>query len=282
MNISTVYQNTRDQLALKYGDGEARAMCRIIFEDAFSWRKGRRDREITSTEQVQLATILARLQAGEPLQYIMELADFYGLQFRVTSAVLIPRPETEELVEWVLEALPGLANKQPVVLDIGTGSGCIPITIKHEYPQAIVQGLDVSEEALKIARYNGKKNETAVDFLCANILEEEHRSTLGQFDVIVSNPPYIPRAEESLMPDQVKKYEPDLALFVEAEDALLFYRTIIEFASNHLRPNGWLYFECNEYNAAEVAELGEQAGFIHNELKKDLQGKWRMWRGRKQ
>jgi release factor glutamine methyltransferase len=281
MKISTVYQNTRNQLAQSYGVGEARAMSRIIFEDAFNWRSGRRDREMIPEEITLLSTILSRLEAGEPLQYIMERADFYGLAFRVSPAVLIPRPETEELVAWVLATLPDMASSHPRILDIGCGSGCIPIAIKHEYQQAIVQGIDISEEALKVAQDNAARNETAVAFLCVDILDTESRNRLGQYEVIVSNPPYIPISEEHLMPWQVKKHEPSLALFVENEDPLLFYRVIIEFAATHLQPDGWLYFECNEFNASQVAELGEMAGFTHSELKKDLQGKWRMWRARK-
>lgn len=281
MNISSAYQDTRQHLEQQFGAGEARAMSRIIFEDVFNWRKGRRDREILLKEQKELTAILARLQSGEPLQYITERADFYGLQFKVGPAVLIPRPETEELVEWILEILPHISVNAPRILDIGAGSGCIPVTIKKEYSRAMLTGVDISREAIGIARENAALNQVDIDLLTVDILDKQSWTELGTFDVIVSNPPYIPRNEEHLMPDWVKKHEPALALFVAHNDALLFYRAILEFASQHLAENGWLYFECNEFNALEVEELGKKAGFKQTELRKDLQGKWRMWRGKK-
>lgn len=277
--IQTAYQNLVSELQKKEGRGEAQSIARLFFEDLFNWHRGRRDREFTPEEEALLVVGRERLLAGEPVQYITEQADFYGLRLKVNPAVLIPRPETEELVEWVLEEK-GKTNAIPRILDVGTGSGCIPLAIKKHWPAAEVWGVDVSEAALGIARYNGQDTKLEVNWQQLDILDKQNWSSLPSFDIIISNPPYIPQQEAALMPDQVKNYEPDLALFVEDDDPLLFYRSILTFALQQASPNNSLFFECNEFNAEEVAALGTSLGFQEGELRKDLQGKWRMWRGK--
>ncbi len=228
--------------------------------------------EITPEEMVLLQKGVDRLKTHEPLQYILGKAWFYDIELGVNASVLIPRPETEELVAWVLES----AHPQATILDIGTGSGCIPLTLKKHLPKSKVSAIDVDPNALALAKSNGEHLQIPVDFILTNILDKEAQSQLGQFDIILSNPPYIPGEEKALMRENVLRYEPDLALFVEDEDALIFYREIASFAKSHLNKNGFLFFECNEYNAKAVEDILRENGFQDIELKKDLQGKDRM------
>lgn len=276
MGIAEAWNTCQTQLAPVFGAGEARAMCRILFEDAFGWHMGKRDRPFAETEVARLDEIRTRVLAHEPLQYVLGQADFYGNRFRVSPDVLIPRPETEELVAWVLEYRTVMPPDSRI-LDIGTGSGCIPITIQQHWPTATVHGVDVSTEALAVAQTNAQLLEVAVVFTVCDILSPP--AAASTWDVIVSNPPYIPRQEAYLMPDSVKQHEPALALFVPDDDPLLFYRAIFAFAQRNLRPGGRLFFECNEFNAQAVHAMGEGFGFTHGELRKDLQGKDRMWCG---
>lgn len=276
-SMLTAYRSLVTDLSATVGEGEAQSIARLFFEDLFGWHRGRRDRELSPEEAQLLASSKARLLAGEPVQYITEQADFYGLRLKVGPGVLIPRPETEELVEWVLEEKQ--TAQSPKILDIGTGSGCIPLAIKKNWPAAEVWAIDVSEEALAIAHKNGIHQGLDIHWTQADVLDTATWSDLPQFDIIISNPPYIPHKEAVLMPDGVKVYEPNLALFVEDDDALIFYRTIMKLAIQQAQPGSILFFECNEFNAKEVADLATALGFKNGELRKDLQGKWRMWRG---
>jgi release factor glutamine methyltransferase len=278
MSIATAYRQLVTDLSPTVGEGEAQSIARLFFEDLFDWHRGRRDRELSPEEASLLASSKARLLAGEPVQYITEQADFYGLRLKVGPGVLIPRPETEELVEWVLEEK-STTKKAPKILDIGTGSGCIPLAIKKNWPAAEVWAIDVSEEALAIARQNSIQQGLDIHWRQVDVLDAATWPGLPKFDIIISNPPYIPHKEAVLMPDGVKRYEPSLALFVEDIDALLFYRKIMELAIQQSQRPCVLFFECNEFNAKEVADLATVLGFKNGELHKDLQGKWRMWRG---
>lgn len=266
-----------NQLVSRFELREAQSIARIVFEDCFGWQRHFQNFMLDADQIAQLQHIWAELQTQKPLQYILGQADFYGLKFKVDSRVLIPRPETEELVEWVLESLP---NKPQRILDIGTGSGCIPITLKKKLPRVEVYGLDVSLDALGLAQENAKLNQVQVEWLELDILQPQNWPSLGSFDCIISNPPYIPFQEEALMPDQVTCYEPHLALFVTDEDPLLFYRKIVEFGQDHLHTNGFLFFECNEYNASEVKALFKETIWA-TELRQDLSGKDRMIRAKK-
>lgn len=264
-----------NQLATRFDSREAQSIARIVFEDCFGWKRHFQNFTLDAKQSAQLQHIWAELQAQKPLQYILGQADFYGLKFKVDSRVLIPRPETEELVEWILESLPNHAKR---ILDIGTGSGCIPITLKKKLPATELYGLDVSADALRLAQENAVLNQVKVNWLELDVLQEEEWRNLGFFDVIISNPPYIPHREEALMPAQVRLYEPHLALFVEDEDPLLFYRIIVELGEAHLNAGGFLFFECNEYNASEVQALFRENRWEGVELRQDLSGKDRMIR----
>lgn len=276
-SIQVAYQELVTQLIARVGEGEAHATARLFFEDLFDWHRGRRDRALTEKEVDLLAKAQQRLLSGEPVQYVTGQADFYGLRLNVSPVVLIPRPETEELVEWVLEAKERFNT--PKILDIGTGSGCIPLAIKHQWPTAEVWGVDLSPAALEVARENAKTLELDVNWQQLDILDREAWKKLPVFDIIISNPPYIPHHEATLMPEDVITHEPHLALFVENDDPLVFYRTILQFARQQAAPASIVFFECNEFNAEEVAKLGEVSRFQNGELRRDMQAKWRMWRG---
>jgi release factor glutamine methyltransferase len=257
----------------RYGAGEAASIARIVLEDVFNWYAPT-DRVLRDAEKEQLEVICARLVAGEPLQYVLGAADFFGLKFKVTPAVLIPRQETEELVATVLQYMKSNALTQPNLLDIGVGSGCIGLTLKKKYPSLHLTGLEKSKDALAVAVENagkilGKKN-VGVSLLQGDILDRDGWQQWPDFDLVVSNPPYIPESEKHLVPNHVKDHEPGLALFVESSDPLLFYRVIADFCLKKLQPGGALFFECNEFNAVEAAEILQKKGFIHVQLEKDL------------
>lgn len=220
------------------------------------------------------AQLSQRLLAGEPIQYVLGETEFLGKRFKVSPAVLIPRMETEELVVMALDILK--EKKAPAVLDIGLGSGCIALSIKAKRPDIRLFGVEKSPEALEIARENigwVLKKPDEVYFAEGDILQPETLpSDWPLFDLIVSNPPYIPHHEAALMPAHVLAHEPHLALFVEDADPLLFYRKIAEWSKTRLAPGGHLLFECNEFNAKEVVQLLEQQGYKHTTLHKDLSG----------
>ena len=233
--------------------------------------------ELSDAEVEKWNTILADLQQEKPIQYITGEAWFYGLRFEVNENTLIPRPETEELVEWIIESQKSKVQSQKCeILDIGTGTGCIPISLKTNLPQANVSAIDISEKALEVAKRNAVSNRVDISFIQADILEVEDLSQY--FDIIVSNPPYVRNLEKEEIKKNVLDYEPHLALFVEDTDALLFYRKIAQLALKNLAPNGLLFFEINQYLGKETVELLENFGFKNIELKKDIYGNDRMIR----
>ena len=232
--------------------------------------------ELSDEEVEKWNTILVELQQEKPIQYITGEAWFYGLRFEVNENTLIPRPETEELVEFILKETSNfqLPASSLNILDIGTGTGCIPISLKANLPQANFSAIDVSEQALEVAKRNAASNKAEINFIQANILEV---LDLNQnFDIIVSNPPYVRNLEKQEIKKNVLDYEPHLALFVEDTDALLFYRKIAQLALKNLSPNGLLFFEINQYLGKETVELLENLGFKNIELKKDIYGNDRM------
>ena len=232
--------------------------------------------ELSDEEVEKWNTILVELQQEKPIQYITGEAWFYGLQFEVNENTLIPRPETEELVEFILKETSNfqLPASSLNILDIGTGTGCIPISLKANLPQANFSAIDVSEQALEVAKRNAASNKAEINFIQANILEVEDLNQ--HFDIIVSNPPYVRNLEKQEIKKNVLDYEPHLALFVEDTDALLFYRKIAQLALKNLSPNGLLFFEINQYLGKETDELLENLGFKNIELKKDIYGNDRM------
>ena len=210
---------------------------------------------------------LLRLKKQEPIQYILGCTAFYGLTFKVNEHTLIPRPETEELVDWVLS---NLHDKDSVldILDIGTGSGCIAISLAKNIPTAKVSGLDISEKTLEVAQENAVKNQVLVSFCKKDILETT--ALKNKYNVMVSNPPYVRQLEKKAMNANVLDYEPGVALFVPNEDPLLFYRKIAQLAMVSLQTKGWLYFEINEYLSKQMDVLLKEIGFANIEIKKDF------------
>ena len=230
---------------------------------------------LTVTELEDWNLILEQLKKEIPIQYLLGSTHFYGLEFEVNSNVLIPRPETEELVDWIIKSQQlAIGDKKVRILDIGTGSGCIAIALAKNLPNAQVFALDVSEQALGTAQKNAELNQVAIQFIHQSILETED---LGQqFDIIVSNPPYVRHLEKLEIKKNVLDNEPHLALFVADDDALIFYRKIAELAQKNLNPQGQLYFEINQYLGQETLDLLQEMGFKNTELRKDIYGNDRM------
>jgi release factor glutamine methyltransferase len=219
--------------------------------------------------------ILEKLQLEIPIQYILGTTQFYGLEFNVNENVLIPRPETEELVEWIISSAVNMLKFTNLkILDIGTGSGCIAISLVKNIPNAEVFAIDISDNALATAKENADLNKVTVAFIQRNILETKDLEQ--QFDIIVSNPPYVRNLEKAEIKRNVLENEPHLALFVEDNDALIFYRKIAELATKNLSAEGKLFFEINQYLGKETVELLEKMQFKNIELRKDIYGNDRM------
>jgi release factor glutamine methyltransferase len=267
----------RTELAETYSPHEARQIIWLIFEHLHGWSKTdmmlHEDTKLTVSDHLFVQKALERLKKHEPIQYIIGEAEFFGLPFKVNSSVLVPRPETEELVQWIIESIP--ENKSPNILDIGTGSGCIAITLGKFIPEAKVYAWDVSPEALKTAGSNAEKNEAQITFNLKDILKTSPGEN-ESYDIIVSNPPYVRNSEKELILPNVLDYEPHLALFVNDDDPLLFYRVIAEFAAKTLTADGMLFFEINRDFGEEARKLLFHKGFPKVELRKDLSGNYRM------
>ncbi len=230
---------------------------------------------ISEENQLKFQKALARLKKHEPIQYITGHTEFYGLPFKVNEHTLIPRPETEALVDWIVSEF----SEEPSefnILDVGTGTGCIAISLASSLKNAKVSALDVSSEALEIALQNSEINNTTVDFFSLDIVTAQ--SLPQTYQVIVSNPPYVRELEKKAMQSNVLDYEPHTALFVTNDDPLLFYRMIAALAIRHLTPGGQLYFEINEYLSKELTDLLKSQGFLNIEVLKDIFGKDRMLR----
>lgn len=237
----------------------------------------------TKKEQAPVLKGLESLKKQIPIQYILGKTEFFGLPFKVNPSVLIPRPETEELVAWILHGQSD-TNEAINILDIGTGSGCIAISLAKKLPNAKVYALDVSSEALQIARQNSKVNHVNIEFIKANILEPktwDSEFKKVRFDIIVSNPPYVRELEKPQIKANVLMNEPHIALFVKNEDPLQFYKAIIQYAVDKLSPRGDLYFEINEYLGAQMIHLLNTNHFKDIELKQDIFKKDRMIKGTK-
>ena len=234
--------------------------------------------KLTLEEEFNFYQAIDRLRNHEPIQYIIGETEFFGLPMIVNNQVLIPRPETEELVAWIIE---DINKKETTILDIGTGSGCIAISLAKRLNNAVVTAVDISKSAIEVAKKNTLINNVNVEFGRVDVLHFEDDITLqhkwdSKFDIIVSNPPYVRMQEKELMKSNVIDHEPNLALFVEDDDPLLFYRKISQLSKQYLKHNGILYFEINEYLKEEMEELLNETGFNHMELKKDMFGKNRM------
>lgn len=276
MNFRDTIGLIKKALTNLYPETEIDAIIRIILSHKFGmshYEQVSRANDIIAMNSLhQIYDIIQQLKDFIPIQYILGETEFYGVKFKVDKHVLIPRPETEELVDWIIKD--AKIFEHPKILDIGTGSGCIAITLSKFIDKSYVTAIDVSEKALLIAQDNARRNKTNIKFIEEDILN--YKSTgLQKFDIIVSNPPYVTPAQRIKMSRNVTDYEPELALYVPGKDPLLFYRVITEFACKHLAENGYLYFEINEILGSEIVKLVSEYGFVI-ELKKDLNQKDRM------
>ena len=325
----SVYALFRNELENLYATEEIETFIFFSFSEYFGFSRSdmvlKKDMRLSESELLKFFRVIRKLKLHVPIQYILGNTEFYGLKMKVNEHVLIPRPETEELVDWVIEGESKVQSPKSKVqspkskvqsskfkvqsskfkvqsskfkvLDIGTGSGCIAIALKKNMPDAEVYALDISENALAVAKENAEKNKTEIHFLQGDILgfhrrgaetqsnEGDEKNSAPQrlcgektFEVIVSNPPYIADAEKKTMSANVLDHEPHTALFVPDNDALLFYRAILDFAKEKLAAGGKIYFELNSTYAAAVAELAAEKGFVNCSIRKDLNGNERMLR----
>lgn len=228
-----------------------------------------------------LPLVVEQLKRYRPIQYILGKAWFYDLELEVNEHVLIPRPETEELVQWIISNLASRKNEKLRILDIGTGSGCIALALKNHFPQAEITAIDMSASSLEVAKRNAENLELPVNFQQIDMMEKEQTARLAAYDVIVSNPPYVREQEKAFMQKNVLDYEPENALFVPDSDALKFYRLIADFCVKHLIDNGTLYLEINEAMPNELIELLKEYQFSDILVKKDINEKARMVKAEK-
>ena len=269
------YTHIRQELSDYYSDNEASAIAKWILTDVFHLSTldlyAGKDMNFSAEMLSRAEVILGRLKRYEPLQYILGETTFGGFLFEVTPAVLIPRPETVELVDWIVD---DFKQDGVRVLDIGTGSGCIPISLYKRLDNPIVTAWDISADALAVARKNASRNLARVDFMQVDVLQET--VPIVRVDVLVSNPPYIGEGERKNMERNVLDWEPGLALFVPDNDPLVFYRRIADLGLELLLPNGALYYEINQLYGEETVQLLKEKGYRDIELRKDLSGNDRM------
>ena len=241
-----------------------------------------KEKVISEQQEASLQHILEELKTGKPIQYVLGETEFYGLPFKVNPSVLIPRPETEELVDWILieirnSDLLNDINGNGNILDIGTGSGCIPIAIKKFLPEFNISALDVSKGAIETAKINAELNQTEIEFIEDDILNPSQLFLLNkQYTIIISNPPYVRESEKTAMHNNVLGHEPHLALFVADDNALIFYSRIADFAKTNLVKGGMLFLEINENLAPKTIDLLEGKGLRNIKLRQDIRGKNRM------
>lgn len=279
-NAKELFQYTTNKLTSKLEYRERQAISYQLLAHYFQLNRldvaVNKPVGISGERALGLEQAIEQLNKNRPLQHIIGVTEFYGCPIKTDERALIPRPETEELVDWIVNEN---ELEAPFILDIGTGTGCIPIALKKTIPAASVTAIDVSEQALCLATENAKMNNVSIEFCQFNILEQTLPE--GSFDIIVSNPPYIPIHERSLMDKNVVDYEPKLALFVSDKEPLIFYHRISELAIQHLNIGGSLYFEIHENYGKELVSLIEDIGFTNVMLKQDLQGKDRMIQAQK-
>ena len=275
------YETLCHRLTTCYEAGEAKALVRWVLDVRFGLSLADilcgKVTQLSAEDQAELEKIMRRLEKGEPVQYIIGVADFAGRQFHVAPGVLIPRPETAELCGWVISK----AKHASHLLDIGTGSGCIAVTLAAELPHAQVSAWDISDDALRIARDNATRLGVNVTFEKHDILDTRSTSAQPIYDVIISNPPYIKPSERDGMTKNVLEYEPSIALFAPADNPIIFYQKIADFAWNNLRDGGHLFFELNPLTAEAVGDYLHQLGFSDIEFHRDIFGKQRFLKATK-
>jgi len=280
-DIQNIFHKELDEI---YGKNEVDSFFFMLTEDYFGIERFTLaldpDIVITKEQETSIFSALSELKLEKPIQHILGKAHFYGLEFTVNEHTLIPRPETEELITFILEKAKYATNKNLSILDIGTGSGCIAIALKKKLPDAKVFAIDISENALEVAQKNAKDNDVEVQFVQADVLSlnDLHifKNNDEPFHIIVSNPPYVRNLEKAEMRKNVLEYEPDSALFVEDNNPLVFYDKIANLAMKYLKINGSLYFEINQYLGKEMIDLLDGKQFQNIELRKDIFGVDRM------
>jgi len=300
VTVKDAFDSYKQTLLNLYEPNEGEAVTLMAITDITGFSKAKikafPEFELPPQQVKRSEDILTRLKTGEPIQYVLGKTEFYGLPFKVNPSVLIPRPETEELVEWVISSvgsgewgvgsrqwavdsgeLAASAGQQPTgsILDIGTGSGCIAVSLKKHLPGVRVSAIDISTEALATAKKNAELNKVDINFIEADILTLNSPLTT-HYSLIISNPPYVTLLDKTKMHTNVTDFEPHTALFVPENDPLIFYKAIADFAARNLSPNGLLFFEINESYGNEVVKLLSKKGFKGIELKKDMGGKDRM------
>jgi len=280
MTLSESYHRLRKDLEAIYDLRESASIADLVLTFTTGMDKGARLVHAHRTLEDQLEETLAALHkellAGRPVQYVIGEAWFSGMPFFVDERVLIPRPETDELVEWASKVWGTRSSGAPRILDIGTGSGCIAIALKKKLPMAWIMAIDKSTGALEVAMQNAKTNLADIEFRQIDFLEPVSRGTLPIFDLIISNPPYIPTKDKKGMSVNVIEHEPHMALFVENEDPLVFYRSIVDFGKTNLSSGGMIFCEIHEEMGSETVALFGSMRHQHVELKSDMQGKERM------
>jgi release factor glutamine methyltransferase len=280
MTTGQIYNDFKAKLKVIYDDREAENICDWLFENVTGLKKWERrqnqNSEFAETDSEKIKTYLEELLKHKPVQYVLHEAWFYKRKFYVNENVLIPRPETEELVEWIVSDFKKEKYSKPIkIIDIGTGSGCIPVSLKKELPESSIAAIDVSDKALSVAKINAEELHAIINFFQIDFLNENEWKMLSQYDIIVSNPPYIPLNEKEILANNVTDFEPGIALFVKNNDPFIFYKKIAGFAKSNLKESGKIYVEVHEEYAKEVGSIFESAGFLV-EIKNDIYGKQRM------
>lgn len=277
--VSEVYTRFRSQLSKSYDSNEEEQITILAFEHVMNYRRIDlslyKDEKLDDNLIKSFDKILLALNNGKPVQYVLGNAWFYGMKLMVNKHVLIPRQETEELVNWIVNDVKARERKPSVILDICTGSGCIALALKKEFPEIEIIAIDNSDKALEVARYNAIKENLEIKFIQMDALEINLNI---HPDMIVSNPPYVLDSEKTGMHQRVIDYEPSSALFVPDNDSLVFYRKIAQWGKKFLLPGGNIYFEINEMMGKEISEVHLNLGYLEPIVKKDLQGKDRMFR----
>lgn len=288
VQIKEAYHNLYETISPIYEHREARNISEWIIEDITGWNRSKRiifqDIFLTTVQLEKFELYKKELLEGRPVQYVLGSSWFCGMSFFVDERVLIPRPETEELIDTIKKTFTQKIETdkyQPRIIDIGTGSGCIAISIKKIFPHWEVWAVDKSTSALEVAAKNAKDLEAEIIFKKADILKQPKIDTIPAYDVIVSNPPYVPLADKNEMEDHVKNYEPHLALFVADNDPVLFYKSIIAFSKHHLLIDGMIFFETHEKYANHVAQLLKENEFEEVKVTQDMQGRDRIVSGKK-
>jgi release factor glutamine methyltransferase len=277
--IKDIIDFFHEELLGLYDDNEIKSFVNLCMEKFINLNTTQlllsKEEAVSESELLKFKFAINDLKEFKPIQYILGKAHFYGIDFKVTQDVLIPRPETEELVKWIIDDYKPIKQAQHL-LEIGFGSGCISIALKKNLPQFYINAIDICENALKIATYNAFENNVHIDFSILDILNQAIWHRLPEMDIIVSNPPYVCESEKSLMQANVLNFEPHQALFVHDNEALIFYNAIADFATEKLKKDGSIYVEINERYGEDCCKLLNSKGFSSVEIKKDMQGKDRM------